>query len=78
MVPVISIALGLSVAGGVVVLVKRMLQRHEPTPEEIDQARKMTSPGMHLPTATTEMTQPAVRDPQFEADAMTVRNRQGF
>jgi hypothetical protein len=33
---------------------------------------------MMLPTLTTEMSGKVARDPEFELDAMTVRNRQGF
>jgi len=58
-----------------------MLRRHELTEKELDllehdQREKFSS--MMLPTLTTEMNAKVARHPQFELDASTVRNRQGF
>ena len=73
-----GLVVAIPIIGAVVLFVRRMLRRHRPTPEEIRRAQLSESPGAHLPTGTTEMTQPVRRDPDFEMDANQVRNRQGF
>jgi hypothetical protein len=78
---VFSLAIAIPIVGGVVLLVRRMLKRHVPTKEELerlkqDQGDPVSS--MMLPTLTTEMDAKIARDPDFELDASTVRNRQGF
>ncbi|HEX5139954.1 MAG TPA: hypothetical protein VFX19_03355 [Dehalococcoidia bacterium] len=77
----VSLLLAIPVVGAVVLLVRRMLRRHVPTDAELERlARTQTGPVeyMMLPTLTTEMSGKVARDPEFELDAMTVRNRQGF
>jgi hypothetical protein len=75
---------GLLIVGGLtaglVHLVRRMIERHQPTEEELHAAEQQQGAwtGAHLPTLTTEMTGKVARDPQFELDAQTVRGRQGF
>jgi hypothetical protein len=74
---------GLVVVGtltaGLVQLVRRMIERHQPSEEELRAAEQQGAwTGAHLPTLTTEMTGKVARDPQFEIDAQTVRGRQGF
>jgi hypothetical protein len=64
---------------GLVHLVRRMIERHQPTEGELHAAEQQGAwTGAHLPTLTTEMTGKVARDPQFELDAQTVRGRQGF
>jgi hypothetical protein len=75
--------LGLLVVGGLtaglVHLVRRMIERREPSEAELRAAEQEdVRTGAHLPTLTTEMTGKVARDPQFELDAQTVRGRQGF
>ena len=77
----LSLAIAIPVVGGVVLLVRRMLRRHVPTEEELERLeRDSREPvrSMMLPTLTTEMDARVARDPDFELDANTVRNRQGF
>ena len=77
----LSLAVAIPVVGGVVLLVRRMLQRHRPSEEQLqrlDQGQPETVSSMMLPTLTTEMDAKVARDPDFELDASTVRNRQGF
>ena len=76
-----SLAVAIPVVSGVVLLVRRMLKRHVPTEEELarlEQDQREPVSSLMLPTLTTEMDAKVARDPQFELDASTVRNRQGF
>jgi hypothetical protein len=78
---VFSLAIAIPIVGGVVLLVRRMLKRHVPTNEELErlkQDQREPVSSMMLPTLTTEMDAKIARDPDFELDASTVRNRQGF
>ena len=78
---VFSLAVAIPVVGGVVLLVRRMLQDHRLSEEELErleQNRREPVSSMMLPTLTTEMDAKVARDPDFELDASTVRNRQGF
>jgi hypothetical protein len=77
----LGFGLPLLVVAAIVILVRRMLRRHRLTDKELqqlelDQQEPVTT--MMLPTLTTEMTARVARDPDFELDASTVRNRQGF
>ena len=73
-----ALAVGLPIIGAVVLFVRNRLRRHRPTHEELRQAELTEAPGAQLPTAATEMTEPVRRDPEFEFDANSVRNRQGL
>jgi hypothetical protein len=78
---VFSLAIAIPIVGGVVLLVRRMLRRHVPTDDELErleQSQREPVRSMMLPTLTTEMDAKVARDPDFELDASTVRNRQGF
>ena len=78
---VFSLAVAIPVVGGVVLLVRRMLRGHQLSDEELErleQDRRAPVSSMMLPTLTTEMDAKVARDPDFELDASTVRNRQGF
>jgi hypothetical protein len=78
---VFSLAIAIPIVGGVVLLVRRMLRGHQLSEEELDRLeRDQREPvsSMMLPTLTTEMDAKVARHPDFELDASTVRNRQGF
>jgi hypothetical protein len=78
---VFSLAIAIPIVGGVVLLVRRMLRGHQLSEEELDRLeRDQREPvsSMMLPTLTTEVDAKVARDPDFELDASTVRNRQGF